>query len=124
MNENTPSRIVILVVEDEPLQRMMAVDLVDDAGFEAVEATDAAHALDILEGRADVRIVFSNIDMPHGLDGVKLAVSIRERWPSIDLILTSEKVMLGAEELPHRGAFFSKPYRRQEVVAAMRRMAA
>ena len=116
------SKTVVLVVEDEPLLRMMAVDLVEDAGFEAVEATDATQAVEILERRADIRIVFTDIDMPRGLDGMKLAALIRERWPPIELILTSGKEAPRAEDLPARGVFFSKPYRTLEVVAAMRRM--
>lgn len=124
MSHLIETRTVVLVVEDEPLLRMMAVDMVDDAGFEVVEATDATQAIEILERRADIRIVFSDIDMPRGLDGMKLAALIRERWPPIELILTSGKLVPQPEEMPARGVFFSKPYRDRDVIAAMRRMAA
>ncbi|MCG7363518.1 response regulator [Roseomonas sp. ACRSG] len=116
-------RQIVLVVEDEPIQRMMAVDLVKEAGFEAVEATDATQAVAILERRTDIRIVFTDIDMPRGMDGMKLAAMIRDRWPPIELILISGRFHPRMEELPARGVFFSKPYREQDIINAMQRMA-
>ncbi len=115
-------RAVVLVAEDEPLLRMMAVDLVEEAGFEAAEAADATEAIEILESRADVRIVFSDIDMPPGLDGLGLAALIRRRWPPIAVILTSGKLRPRTDEMPMGGVFFSKPYREVDVLATMRRM--
>lgn len=64
---------IVLIVEDEPLLRMMAADLVEEAGFEAVEAEDADEAVRILETRSDIRIVFTDIDMPGSMDGMRLA---------------------------------------------------
>ena len=124
MTPTDRKRTVVLVAEDEPLLRMMAVDLVEEAGFEAAEAADAARAIEILERRTDVRIVFSDIDMPPGLDGMGLAALIRRRWPPIAVILTSGKLRPGPGEMPARGVFFSKPYREDDVVATMRRMVA
>ena len=110
------------MVEDEAVLRIAAVGLVEDAGFTAVEATDATDAIRILERRADVRVVFSDIDMPRGLGGIMLAALIRKRWPPIELILTSGKLAPRPEEIPAGGVFFSKPYPEREVIAAMRRM--
>lgn len=101
---------------------MMAVDMVEDAGFEALEASDATQAIEILETRQDVRIVFTDIDMPRGMDGVKLAACIRGRWPPIDIIVTSGHRSAPDLKLPQGSVFFSKPFRGEEVVAAMRRM--
>lgn len=112
---------VLLVVEDEPLLRMMAVDLAEDAGFTVVEAANAVAAVAILESRPDIRIVFTDIDMPGGMDGMRLAACIRDRWPPIDIILTSGKSRPDA--LPDRARFFAKPYRHEEVAATMREMA-
>lgn len=123
MHQSAPSvRPVVLVVEDEPLQRMMAVDLVEETGFEAVEATNAVYAVRVLENRPDVRVVFTDVDMPGGTDGMKLAAKIRDRWPPIELIIVSGRRTPRPEELPARGVFFSKPYRRDEVITTMRRM--
>ncbi len=116
-----PASPVILVVEDEPLQRLMAIDVVERAGFEAVEACSADEAVRILESRLDIRVVFTDIDMPGGVDGMRLAAMIRDRWPPIELIIISGKRRPGIEDIPARGVFFSKPYKRNEVMAAMRR---
>lgn len=118
-----PARPVVLVVEDEPIQRMDAVDLVEDLGFEAVEAASAEAAITILESRPDIRVVFTDIDMPHGFDGIKLAAAIRDRWPPIEIIIVSGRRRPRPEDMPARGAFFAKPYKRHEIAAAMRQMA-
>jgi len=118
-----PEHTIVLVVEDDPLLRMMAVDMVEEAGFEVVEATDATQAVEILERRADIRIVFTDIDMPRGMDGMKMAAVIRDRWPPIEIILTSGKLRPSPDQMPTRGVFFSKPFQEQDVIAEMRRMA-
>lgn len=117
-----PARPVVLVVEDEPIQRMDALDLVEDAGFEAVEAASADEAVRILESRPDIRVVFTDIDMPHGIDGMQLAAAIRDRWPPIEIIITSGKSRPHPKDMPARGVFFPKPYKRREIAAMMHRM--
>lgn len=116
-------RPVVLVVEDEPLLRMMAVDLVEDAGFDVVDAADATQAVAILETRTDIRIVFTDIDMPRGMDGMKLAAAIRDRWPPIEIILTSGYFTEENVRMPPRSVFFPKPYVVEKVVETLRRMA-
>ena len=123
-NELAPLRPVVLIVEDEPLLRLSAIDMVEEAGFEAVVASDATEAVEILEKRLDIRIVFTDIDMPRGLDGIKLAALVRDRWPPIEIILTSGHISPKAADLPARSVFFSKPYRQKDVVEAMRKFAA
>jgi CheY-like chemotaxis protein len=54
----------VLVVEDEMVLRMRAVDIVEDAGFNAVEAINADEAISILESRSDISLLFSDIQMP------------------------------------------------------------
>src|SRR3977135_2127913 len=82
----------VLVVEDEMILRMRAVDIVEDAGFTAVEAVNADEALSILESRSDISLLFSDIQMPGSMDGLKLAHAVHERWPSIKIILVSGEV--------------------------------
>ena len=118
------AKAVILVVEDEPLLRMAAIDLVEDAGFEAVEAADAAEAVRILESRPDIRIVFTDIDMPGSMNGMMLAACIRDRWPPIKIILTSGHFDAAKVRLPAESLFFAKPYRELDIVDAFRRFAA
>ncbi|MFP3545646.1 response regulator [Rhizobium sp. SIMBA_035] len=109
-DDHTGTRLHVLVVEDEPLQRMMAIDLVEDAGFEAIGAADAEEAVRILEARSDIRIVFTDIDMPGSIDGMMLAAAIRDRWPPIEIIITSGHIREEEVVLPVRGVFFPKPY--------------
>jgi CheY-like chemotaxis protein len=113
------SPVYVLVVEDDFLNRLHAVNLVEDAGYIAVEASNADEAIAILEARKDIRIVFTDIDMPGSMDGLKLAHAIRERWPPIELILTSGHFDLSDDKIPERGRFFPKPYRDQEIISAL-----
>ncbi|GAB6845827.1 response regulator [Methylorubrum rhodinum] len=123
MGQGTPPmRPVVLVVEDEPLQRLMAVDLVEDAGFDVVDVAGAVEAVRVLESRPDIRVVFTDIDMPGGLSGMQFAATVRDRWPPIELIIVSGKRLLRSDELPARGVFFTKPYKKHEITAVMRRM--
>jgi two-component system, response regulator PdtaR len=117
------SKPTVLVVEDELLMRMNAVTLVEGAGFEALEATNADEAITILEARKDIRIVFTDINMPGSMDGLKLAHAIRRRWPPIELILTSGDLQIEPEKLPSRGRFLSKPYDPTELRSALNELA-
>ncbi len=118
------SSAIILVVEDEPLLRMAAIDMVESAGFEALEAANATQAVEILQSRMDISIVFTDIDMPGGIDGLRLASVIRDRWPPIHVIITSGQTKPPQGSLPLDMVFFSKPYRENEVIETMMRMAA
>ena len=84
----------VLVVEDEMVLRMRAVDIVEDAGFTAVEAVNADEALSILESRSDISLLFSDIQMPGSMDGLKLAHAVHDRWPSIKIILVSGQIQI------------------------------
>src|SRR6476620_11748824 len=117
------SPIYVLVVEDEFLSRLHAVNLVEDAGYKAIEASNSEEAIAILEARKDIRIVFTDVDMPGTMDGLKLAHAIRTRWPPVELIVTSGHFDVPEGDIPERGLFFSKPYRDNEIVSALRRFA-
>jgi CheY-like chemotaxis protein len=101
---------VVLVVEDDMLLREVAAQFLADAGFEVAEASDADEAIEVLESRRDVRLVFTDIDMPGSMDGLKLASAIRDRWPPVEIIVTSGKNDLHKHDLPERGHFIPKPY--------------
>src|SRR5277367_4779624 len=105
------SKTVVLVVEDEPVLRMNMVDLVEEAGFEAVEAANSKQAIEVLENRFDIRIILSDIDMPPGIDGMAMAAIVRDRWPPISIILVSGQVASAEVRIPEGGLFFSKPCR-------------
>ena len=120
MSQTTePVRHIVLVVEDEPLLRINAVDIIEDAGFDTVEAPNADEAMKILKARADIKIVFTDINMPGSLDGLKLAHFIRDRWPPIDLIITSGQFTPEPKDLPTECRFISKPFEPEQLVAAL-----
>jgi CheY-like chemotaxis protein len=119
-----PAAPIVLVVEDEPLLRMMAVDLVEDAGFDALEAADGDEAVRILETRDDIRVVFTDVHMPGKLDGVELAARVRDRWPPVGIIVTSGRMMKDEVALPSRGVFLAKPYSHRHVVQLLQQMTA
>jgi len=123
MSDVTPSKSVVLVVEDEPLIRLMAIELIEEGGFEVVAASDAAAAVAILERRLDIRIVFTDIDMPGGMDGIRLAAVIRERWPPLQIVVTSSHLNVHPSQMPARGVFLSKPYEGRELVGLLRSLA-
>ncbi len=101
----------ILVVEDEPFLLEVAISVVQDAGFEALAAASADEALAILETSAnDVRLVFTDIQMPGPMDGLQLAHAVRKRWPPVALIVTSGRRQFGPGDLPDGGRFIAKPY--------------
>jgi CheY-like chemotaxis protein len=113
---------VVLVVEDEMLLRMRAVDMVEEAGFTSVEAVDADQAVAILESRSDIALLFTDIQMPGSIDGLKLAHAVRKRWPPIKIILVSGQLKLADLELPADSRFFGKPLEAKVMIAQMRSM--
>jgi CheY-like chemotaxis protein len=113
---------VVLVVEDEMLLRMRAVDMVEDAGFTSVEAVDADEAVAILESRSDIALLFTDIQMPGSMDGLKLAHAVHERWPPIKIILVSGQLKLANADIPADSRFFGKPLEAGEMIAEMRNL--
>lgn len=110
---------LVLVVEDEPVIRMNAVSIIEDAGYDVVEASNADDAIMHLETRLDIQVVFSDIEMPGTMDGLKLLHTVRRRWPPVVLILTSGRVSPKVEEMPSETVFLRKPYHDAALVKAL-----
>jgi CheY-like chemotaxis protein len=120
---NSTKLPAVLIVEDEPLVRIGAVNIIEDAGFEVIEAASADEAIGILECRSDVRVVFTDIHMPGSMDGLKLAHAVRNRWPPIRIIVTSGRELIVEQDLPEGGRFVAKPYNPIEILDALREWA-
>jgi CheY-like chemotaxis protein len=112
---------VVLIVEDEFLLRMDAVDMIAAAGFEVIEASNADEAIEILEARRDITVVFTDIQMPGSMDGLKLARAVRGRWPPIKIVATSGLDVVAAD-LPEGGRFVPKPYSTFELTGVLREL--
>lgn len=118
---STRDRTTVLVVEDELFVRMMAVDILEDAGYATVEAQDADQALILLEVREDIDLVFTDIKMPGAVDGLGLARQVRERWPDLPVIVTSGHLYREDTMMPASVPFLQKPYRAAALIAEMGR---
>jgi DNA-binding NtrC family response regulator len=116
---------VVVIAEDESLIRMYAADVLIAAGFEVIEATDAAEALAALEARnATISVLFTDIHMPGPIDGLTLAHHARRKWPGIGLLVTSGKGRPDRSALPPKCRFLAKPYDLSHVVKHVRELAA
>ena len=116
MPRSSQGKAVVLVVEDDFLIRANAADMVRDFGFEAIEAVDADDAISVLEGPAAISVVFTDIQMPGAMDGLKLAAFIRDRWPPVKLVLTSGNFRPEAGSLPEGARFILKPYSENNLI--------
>src|SRR6476469_4069427 len=117
-------RPVVLIVEDELLLRIDAAEMIKAAGFEVVEAANADQAIEVLEARRDITVVFTDIQMPGSMDGLKLARAVRGRWPPIKIVATSGRLNVGEMDLPEGGRFLPKPYSPTQVAGMLREMTA
>jgi two-component system, response regulator PdtaR len=108
---------VILVVEDDPFLRMLAVEFVNEAGFETLEARDADQAVAILESNSNISVLFTDINMPGSMDGLQLAHIVSNRWPAIEILIASGHVRLRQADLPPNGRFLGKPYHAEAMIA-------
>ena len=115
-------KIAVLVVEDEPITRMDVVGQLEEGGFKVFEAPDADRAIKILEANPAIRILFTDVDMPGSMDGLKLAAAVRDRWPPIKIVVASGLRKVNLDALPDDSRFFSKPYNVNEIAATMRSM--
>jgi CheY-like chemotaxis protein len=115
---------VVLLVEDEPLVRMLGADLLTEAGFDVVEANDAEEALEALRAHPEIQVLFTDVNMPGSLDGLALASVARERRPDLKLLIGSGVVRPVQDDLPSNGRFLAKPYRPAAVVDTIRAMLA
>ena len=113
---------VVLVVEDEPLLGILAVEVVEEAGFTAIEAQNADEAIALLESRADITLLFTDINMRGSMDGLKLAHAVRGRWPPIKILIVSGQEQLQPSQLPSNSYFLGKPYQAAALVEELRSM--
>ena len=116
------ARPVILVVEDDTLLRMHAAEMIEEAGFEVLEAQNADEAIVLLEARLDIAVVFTDIDMPGSMNGLKLAHAVANRWPPIRIVATSGHFQMRDGDLPEGGLFIAKPYLSQQILSTLREL--
>jgi len=111
---NDVSARTVLVVEDDPLVLLSAVAMIEDAGYDVLEAANADEAIALLEAHPQIRVVFTDIEMPGSMDGLKLAAYVRDGWPPVAIIVTSGRI---EGLLPADGVFLAKPYRSEDLAS-------
>lgn len=105
----------ILTVEDDFLISLALSEMLQEAGYEVISTLNADEAISVLEARADIWLIITDIDMPGSMDGLKLAACVRDRWPPVKIIITSGKHCPSASMMPDGSVFLPKPYRLSEL---------
>ncbi|WP_045836380.1 response regulator [Hyphomicrobium sp. 99] len=113
---------VVLVVEDHPITRNAALEFLETAGFEVIEASSADEAIRVLEARPEIHLVFTDVEMPGSIDGLKLSHYISDRWSPIKLIVVSGRTLVEQGHMPVGARFFPKPYNEDAIIEAVRSM--
>jgi two-component system, response regulator PdtaR len=108
----------VLIVEDDQLLRLFTVQMVEEAGFLALQANNADEAVAILEARSDIALLLTDVNMPGSMDGLKLAHAVRHRWPPIKIIVISGRV--SEFDLPTGSRLFVKPYQTETMISEIR----
>jgi CheY-like chemotaxis protein len=112
-------KITVLVVEDEALLRLVAIADLEDAGMTTLEAENGNQALDILAAHKDIDIVFTDIDMPGGINGIELADFVRQHYPHIRVIVASGLSNIENTALHETIPFYAKPYDMMRIIEQM-----
>ena len=115
MSDKLPSEV--LVVEDEPLVRIVAADALADSGIMAWEAADAKEAFKVLDDHPRIGLIFTDVDMPGEMDGLDLAYELIRQKPDVEVIVTSGAGAVAETDIPDSGTFLPKPYRTDKLVA-------
>ena len=117
----SPPQALIIVADDDVLERMGACYMFSDAGYRVLEAGSADAALQFFETNADIRLLFTDVSMPGAIDGAALARQVSERWPRVGILLTSGRPF--PSHLPQGVRFHAKPYEPIDVLRDAREMA-
>ena len=111
---------MILIVEDELWLSLDISEALEDEGYDVITVANADDAIKVLESRNDVHTIFTDIDLPGSVDGLKLAAAVRDRWPPVNIIVTTGMRAPRRDEMPANSMFIAKPYRSAEVLEAVR----
>ncbi|CAN1724226.1 protein of unknown function [Hyphomicrobium sp. 1Nfss2.1] len=114
-----PPSIVALVVEDEALVRFELAQTLQAEGYVTFEAADAAEAIAVLEAHTEIRVVFTDIQMPGTMDGLALSLYVRKRWPPTIIVVSSGQCSPQENQMASGARFLSKPYIPQALVTVL-----
>jgi len=113
----------VLIVEDEPDLMDVAASLFTSMGYDVVTAASGREAIDVME-RRDVDILFTDVVMPNGMNGIELASYTREHYPDTKIMLASGYPLPALKQRHGNGlnefAFVNKPYRLSDLARTLR----
>lgn len=98
----------VLIVEDEPILRFDAVNIISTAGFHTLDAANADEALTLLKNNR-IDTLYADISMPGSMDGLGLANRVLSLWPKTKIILVSGFIRMTSSELGKGMMFVAKP---------------
>ena len=111
----------ILVVEDEPMVRDVAVEIIQDLGYKVLAAANGVEALKVLHGGERVDLLFSDVLMPGGISGTALAAKARQIRGGLKVLLTSGYPARGGTKVgPAEFPMIQKPYQRDKLALMLR----
>ena len=113
-------RPIAIVAEGDPLLRLDAADMLDALGFDVLEACHAREAMQHLEDRDGVALLYTDIRMPGSMCGRQLAHLCAERWPETRIIVCSSCHRSEAAQLPQTAHFIPKPCAEKLVRSALK----
>jgi PAS domain S-box-containing protein len=118
MGQSGGSGEIVLVVEDNPEVKSVAVTLLEQLNYRTIAVDDAKSALNVLATGTPVDLVFTDVMLPGDLDGVTLAQTIRKKYPRVPVLLTTgyAKAMTARHDLP----ILRKPYQLGALAEAVR----
>ncbi|MDN6860471.1 ATP-binding protein [Pseudomonas sp. CAN2814] len=111
-NEPARQQLCVLVVEDNDLVRMLTVEVLEEIGYQVLQAEDAEEALPILQGDARIDLLLTDVGLP-GMNGEELAVAAREARPQLPILFATgfaEIVHIDGSELATRMSMIAKPF--------------
>ena len=118
--------VSVLLVEDEVLISNLVADWLSERGFAVTEVTTAGDALDYLSSGAPVDVLFTDVDLPGGMDGAELASRVRAERPDLPIVYASGRFNPGEVSggMVPRSMFLPKPYSREDVCRLLDRVTA
>src|ERR1700738_1575829 len=109
----------VVVVEDEILVGIAICEDLAAEGYEVLTADNADQAIEILESRNDITTIFTDIEMPGSMNGLKLAAAARESWPPATMFITTGRARPPNDQMPTNSRFVAKPYPKADVLGAL-----
>lgn len=120
--ETAKNQTTVLIVEDEVLIRMSSAATLEDAGFDVLEASSSAEALQVLRQHGEIAVLMTDVRLPGEMDGLDLVACVRRRHPTIRALVVSGNT--SSREAGEAGAFgfLPKPYMAHSLINAVRKL--